>query len=190
LEDLHCRFQFLHCNQNSVVLAEEEICRSVEYNWEYRRKPIHLYPNDFFCGTGFEQVLYCLSHTSGPFCRTGLDHDPPILCFLPSLGWQMCTTEMGSCKLPPAPPCWSQTLIFPASAFQVARITSLSNWFLKMVLSPYNGEIIVCLTNDHRNIEAILNKWISKQKSFLMERTWFFMQKNDLRSHFIPYVKN
>jgi hypothetical protein len=51
------------------------------------------------------QALYHLGHTSSllcsgyfrnrvlPFAHAGLDCDPPILSFLPSLGWQVCTTS-------------------------------------------------------------------------------------------------
>jgi hypothetical protein len=50
------------------------------------------------------QALYCLSYAASPFCsgyvgerlsffaQEGLNHDPPILCFLLPLGWQVCTT--------------------------------------------------------------------------------------------------
>jgi hypothetical protein len=66
-----------------------------------------------------KQMLSCLSTVSSLFCsdyfrervllltKTCLESDPPILCFLPQLGWQTCTTtntqlfsiEMRSCTL-------------------------------------------------------------------------------------------
>jgi hypothetical protein len=68
----------------------------------------------FFCGTGVwaqvfalaRQAIYHLHHTSSPFCsgysgdrkllfaQTSLDSYTPILCFLPSLEWQVHTITL------------------------------------------------------------------------------------------------
>jgi hypothetical protein len=85
------------------------------------------------------QALYHLNHTSSPFCsgyfgarvllfaQASLDYNPPILCFLLYLGWQVCATIISYWLRWRSRELFALNRDLPISASQIARIIGMSH---------------------------------------------------------------